>query len=115
MKSRTKKTLFAPQDFTSEDIEEYIKDNSLKKNPLYGKAYDCWCSAYKSPADKNLEFFQRFAEADAKLRKGGSGLFYNHQKAGYQEGKSPLLSCLDCSIITKKTLNLEKGAHYVGL
>ncbi|BFI74606.1 phosphoadenosine phosphosulfate reductase family protein [Sulfurisphaera ohwakuensis] len=76
-------------DFTEQDVEEYIRSHGLKKNPLYdiyGKAYDCWCSAYKSPADfavlalKNPEFFQKFVEAEAKLRKGGSGLFYNHQR-----------------------------------
>jgi len=104
MKSRAKKLYFNPKfgvhtyapiyDFTEQDVEEYIKVNGLKKNPLYniyGKAYDCWCSAYKSPADfavlalKNPEFFQKFVEAEAKLRKGGSGLFYNHQRIYFRD------------------------------
>jgi len=104
MKSRAVKFYLHPKfnvytyapvyDFTSEDIEEYIKANGLKRNPLYdiyGKAYDCWCSAYKTPADfavlalKNPEFFQKFVEAEAKLRKGGSGLFYNHQKVYFRD------------------------------
>jgi len=81
-------------DFTEQDVEEYIKIHGLKKNPLYdiyGKAYDCWCSAYKSPADfavlalKNPEFFQKFVEAEAKLRKGGSGLFYNRQRIYFRD------------------------------
>ncbi len=99
MKSRAEKLYLHPKfgvytyapvyDFTEQDVEEYIKANGLKKNPLYdiyGKAYDCWCSAYKTPADfavlalKNPEFFQKFVDAEAKLRKGGSGLFYNHQR-----------------------------------
>ncbi|MQL56446.1 phosphoadenosine phosphosulfate reductase family protein [Acidianus ambivalens] len=86
---------YAPiYEFTSDDVEEYIKTHGLKKNPLYdiyGKAYDCWCSAYKSPADfailalKNPEFFQKFVEAEAKLRKGGSGLFYNHERIYFKD------------------------------
>jgi len=104
MKSRGKKFYLHPKfqvytyapifEFSEKDVEEYIKANNLKKNPLYdvyGKAYDCWCSAYKSPADfavlalKNPEFFQKFVEAEAKLRKGGSGLFYNHQKVYFRD------------------------------
>jgi 3'-phosphoadenosine 5'-phosphosulfate sulfotransferase (PAPS reductase)/FAD synthetase len=81
-------------EFTEKEIEGHIKTHGLKRNPLYdvyGKAYDCWCSAYKSPADfailalKNPEFFQKFVEAEERLRKGGSGLFYNHQKVYFRD------------------------------
>jgi len=81
-------------DFTEQDVEEYIKANNLKKNPLYniyGKAYECWCSAFKTPADfailalKNPEFFQKFVDAEAKLKNNGSGLFYNHQKIYFKD------------------------------
>ena len=109
MKSRAKKLYYNEKigamsyaivyDFTEEDIEEYIKQHNLKRNPLYdiyGKAYDCWCSAYKSPADfavlaiKAPEFFKRFVEAEAKLRNGGSGLFYNHQRVYFRDiAKNP--------------------------
>ena len=104
VKSRAMKLYFHPKfkvytyapiyEFTGDDVEEYIKANGLKKNPLYdvyGKAYDCWCSAYKSPADfailalKNPEFFQKFVEAEAKLRSGGSGLFYNRQRIYFRD------------------------------
>ena len=104
MKSRAKKFyynevfgvhMYSPvYELTSEDVEDYIKQHGLKKNPLYdiyGKAYDCWCSAYKSPADfavlaiKAPEFFKRFVEAEAKLRNGGSGLFYNHQRVYFRD------------------------------
>jgi 3'-phosphoadenosine 5'-phosphosulfate sulfotransferase (PAPS reductase)/FAD synthetase len=104
MKSRSQKFYVHPKfgvhmyspvyDFTEKDLEEYIKAHSLKKNPLYdiyGKAYDCWCSAYKSPADfailalRNPEFFQKFVDAEARLKNGGSGLFYNHQKIYFRD------------------------------
>jgi len=104
MKSHAKKFYLHPKfgvyvyapiyEFTEDDVKEYIKANGLKENPLYdvyGKAYDCWCSAYKSPADfavlaiRNPEFFQKFVDAEAKLKKGGSGLFYNHQKVYFRD------------------------------
>jgi len=104
MKSRTSKFYVHPKfgvhmyspvyEFTEKEIEDYIKTHGLKRNPLYdvyGKAYDCWCSAYKSPADfamlalKNPEFFQKFVEAEERLRKGGSGLFYSHQKVYFRD------------------------------
>ena len=109
MKSKAKKLYYNEKlgawsyaivyDFTEEDIEEYIRRHNLKKNSLYdvyGKAYDCWCSVYKSPADFAVlaleapEFFKRFVEAEAKLRKGGSGLFYNHQRIYFRDiAKNP--------------------------
>jgi 3'-phosphoadenosine 5'-phosphosulfate sulfotransferase (PAPS reductase)/FAD synthetase len=104
MKSRAEKLYLHPKfgvytcapiyEFSEKDVEEYIKANGLKKNPLYdvyGKAYDCWCSAFKTSADfavlalKNLEFFQKFVEVEARLRKGGSGLFYNRQKVYFRD------------------------------
>jgi len=81
-------------DFTEKDVEEYIKTHGLKKNPLYdiyGKAYECWCSAFKSPADfavlalKNPEFFQKFVDVEAELGGNVSGLFYNHQKIYFRD------------------------------
>jgi len=104
VKSRTQKIYYNKQikamsyaiihDFTEQDVEEYIKIHGLKKNPLYdiyGKAYECWCSAFKSPADfavlalKNPEFFQKFVDVETELGGNVSGLFYNHQKIYFRD------------------------------
>jgi 3'-phosphoadenosine 5'-phosphosulfate sulfotransferase (PAPS reductase)/FAD synthetase len=70
-------------------VMEYIRTYRLRENPLYwvyGKAYDCWCTVYKSPADFALlalthpDFFRRFVDVESKLRSGGSALYYNGQR-----------------------------------
>jgi len=70
-------------------VIKYIKFHNLYENPLYklyGKAYDCWCSVYKSPADfallalNNPSFFKKFVNLESKLRSGGSGLYYGRRK-----------------------------------
>jgi len=77
-----------------EDVKAYIEMFSLMENPLYklyGKAYDCWCSVYKSPADfailaiNNPDFFARFVETEKKLRSGGSGLYYGKKKIYFRD------------------------------
>jgi len=81
-------------EWISEQVKAYIKLYGLKENPLYeqyGKAYDCWCSVYKSPADfailalNNPSFFARFVEAEEKLRSKGSGLYYNREKIYFKD------------------------------
>jgi len=76
-------------EWSGELVKEYIKVYKLKENPLYdiyGKAYDCWCTVYKSPADFALlaalhpDFFKKFVEAESKLRSGGSALYYNGER-----------------------------------
>jgi phosphoadenosine phosphosulfate reductase len=76
-------------EWTGDMVREYIKLCGLRENSLYelyGKAYDCWCTAFKSPADFALlailhpDFFKKFVEAEAKLRSGGSALYYNGRR-----------------------------------
>jgi 3'-phosphoadenosine 5'-phosphosulfate sulfotransferase (PAPS reductase)/FAD synthetase len=76
-------------DWTEEEVKKYTKLYNLRENPLYhiyGKAYECWCTVFKSPADFALlainhpEFFKKFVETEAKLRSGGSALYYNGRK-----------------------------------
>jgi phosphoadenosine phosphosulfate reductase len=76
-------------EWSGEVVREYIRQHGLRENPLYelyGKAYDCWCTVYKSPADFALlailhpDFFQKFVEVEAKLRSGGSALFYGGER-----------------------------------
>jgi len=76
-------------EWSSELVKEYIRIYRLKENPLYkiyGKAYDCWCTVYKSPADFALlaihhpKFFRKFVEVESKLRSGGSALYYDGEK-----------------------------------
>jgi phosphoadenosine phosphosulfate reductase len=76
-------------EWSGEVVREYIKQYRLRENPLYelyGKAYDCWCTVYKSPADFALlailhpDFFKKFVETEAKLRSRGSALYYNGEK-----------------------------------
>ena len=99
MKSRAKKvykhpflkaTTYAPiLNWKGEQVKEYIRLMKLRENPLYkkyGKAYDCWCSVYKSPADfavlalNNPEFFKKLADLEARLEKGGSALYYSGER-----------------------------------
>jgi phosphoadenosine phosphosulfate reductase len=82
--------VYAPLfEWSSEDIEKYIMTNNLPINPfykIYGKAYDCWCTVFKTPADfailaiNHPQFFEKFVDAERKLRKGGSALYYKGQK-----------------------------------
>ena len=76
-------------EWSSKDVRKYIEAYNLRENPLYqtyGKAYDCWCTVFKSPADFALlainhpDFFQMFADAEAKLKSGGSALYYDGKK-----------------------------------
>ena len=82
--------VYAPiLEWTGELVKEYIKIYGLKENPLYwiyGKAFDCWCTVYKSPADfailalLNPDFYMKFVEVESKLRSQGSALYYNGKK-----------------------------------
>jgi len=82
--------VYAPLfEWNSDHIEKYIITYSLPINPLYkiyGKAYDCWCTVFKTPADfarlaiNHPQFFEKFVDAERKLRKGGSALYYNNQR-----------------------------------
>jgi phosphoadenosine phosphosulfate reductase len=104
MKARTKKllkhkflktTTYAPILYwTEEEVKEYIKFYKLRECPLYetyGKAYDCWCSVFKSPADfatlalNNPEFFKKFVKLESKLRSKGSGLYYSGKKIYFKD------------------------------
>jgi len=76
-------------DWASELVRRYIEVKGLEENPLYevyGKAYDCWCTVYKSPADFALlairepKFFKKFVDVESKLRKGGAALYYRGEK-----------------------------------
>jgi phosphoadenosine phosphosulfate reductase len=76
-------------EWSGEQVREYIRREGLPENPLYrvyGKAYDCWCTVFKSPADFALlalnrpDFFAKFVEAEAKLRSGGSALYYGGER-----------------------------------
>jgi 3'-phosphoadenosine 5'-phosphosulfate sulfotransferase (PAPS reductase)/FAD synthetase len=76
-------------EWSKEHVIEYIKIYKLRENPLYwvyGKAYDCWCTVYKSPADFALlalahpDFYKRFVDVESKLRSGGSALYYGGQR-----------------------------------
>lgn len=71
-------------DWSLDAISEYIETNQLEENPLYeiyGRAFDCWCTVFKSPADlatlaiKNPQYFHRLVELEATQRNGGSALF----------------------------------------
>jgi 3'-phosphoadenosine 5'-phosphosulfate sulfotransferase (PAPS reductase)/FAD synthetase len=75
--------------WTSKLVKKYIEANGLEENPLYnvyGKAYDCWCTVYKSPADFALlavhepEFFRKFVDIESKLKRGGSALYYKGER-----------------------------------
>lgn len=104
MKSRAHKLFYNPRikansyailfDWKREDIINYINLKRLGVNPLYeiyGKAYDCWCSVYKSPADfaklriYNPDFFEKFVKTESRLRKGGSGLFYAGERIYFRD------------------------------
>jgi len=129
VKSRASKLYDHPQlgvkvyapifEWSGELVKEYIKAYGLKQNPLYalyGKAYDCWCTVYKTPADFatlaliHPEFFEKFVEAESKLRSGGSALYYNGEKiylrdikknpAKYLEKYARTYRCPICKIFT---------------
>ena len=113
------------------DVVEYVRREGLRRCPLYevyGKAYDCWCSVYKSPADFALlainhpEFFARFCDVESKLKGGGAGLFYGGQKVYFKDIKErpyeylrryprtyecPMCSLLQCSACM--TLELKES------
>jgi len=76
-------------EWRKEHVMEYIRAYRLRENPLYwiyGKAYDCWCTVYKSPADfailamLNPDFYMKFVEVESRLRSGGSALYYNGER-----------------------------------
>lgn len=105
MKSRSSKLVRNPRfynvmvyapilEWSKIEVEYLIKLYNVPENPLYhtyGKAYDCWCSVYKTPADFALlaknhpEFFKRFVETEKKLRSGGSALFVNGRRIYLRE------------------------------
>jgi phosphoadenosine phosphosulfate reductase len=82
--------VYAPiYEWSEDQVKQYIRRKGLLENPLYllyGKAYDCWCTVFKTPADFALlaincpELFAKFVEVEAKLRSGGSALYYSRQK-----------------------------------
>jgi len=76
-------------EWRGDQVKEYVKLYGLRENPLYelyGKAYDCWCTVYKSPADFAVlavlhpDFFKKFVETETKLRSGGSALYFKGQR-----------------------------------
>jgi phosphoadenosine phosphosulfate reductase len=76
-------------EWTKKQVQNYIEMNNLKVNPLYSvlpRVTECWCTAFKTISQfKTLkrefpELFQRFLEAEAKLRTGGSALFKNRRR-----------------------------------
>ncbi len=85
-----KTTTYAPIfEWSKSDVINYLGEYGLEECPLYktyGKAYDCWCTVYKSPSDfavlalNNPEFFRKFVEAEKELRKGGSALYYGGKR-----------------------------------
>jgi 3'-phosphoadenosine 5'-phosphosulfate sulfotransferase (PAPS reductase)/FAD synthetase len=71
-------------DWSLDLVIAYVQRNQLQENPLYevyGKAFDCWCTVFKSPADlatlavKNPQYFHRLVDLEATQRNGGSALF----------------------------------------
>jgi 3'-phosphoadenosine 5'-phosphosulfate sulfotransferase (PAPS reductase)/FAD synthetase len=65
-------------------LRSYIQMNKLQENPLYhslGRAFDCWCTVYKSPADmaklflKYPALFEKILRLEESLRSGGSAMF----------------------------------------
>lgn len=76
-------------EWTKKDVLEYIEHYGLKVNPLYKKlprVSECWCTAFKTVKQFEIlkrdypELFQKFLEAEAKLKSGGSALFKNGRK-----------------------------------
>jgi phosphoadenosine phosphosulfate reductase len=76
-------------EWSGDQVKEYMRSEGLLECPLYllyGKAYDCWCTVFKTPADFALlainhpKLFAKFVEVEGKLRSGGSALYYNKQK-----------------------------------
>jgi len=82
--------VYAPiHGWREKQVKEYIRFYGLMENPLYliyGKAYDCWCTVFKTPADFALlainhpDFFMRFVETEAKLKSKGSALYLNGRR-----------------------------------
>ncbi len=71
-------------DWSFDSINKYIEVNELTQNPLYekyGRAFDCWCTVFKSPADmatlavKDPRFFHNLVQLEGTQRNGGSALF----------------------------------------
>jgi 3'-phosphoadenosine 5'-phosphosulfate sulfotransferase (PAPS reductase)/FAD synthetase len=76
-------------EWTKEDVLRYIKETGLKENPLYSKlprVTECWCTAFKTAEQFKIlkenwpELFQKFIEAEASLKTGGSALFRNGKR-----------------------------------
>ena len=75
--------------WNSRDVKIYIKKHKLRENPLYNifpRATECWCTAFKSVKQFRLlkeyfpDLFQKFVEAEMKLKSGGSALFKNGKR-----------------------------------
>jgi len=71
-------------DWSFDSINKYIESNKLVENPLYekyGRAFDCWCTVFKSPADmatlaiKSPRFYHKLVQLEGTQRNGGSALF----------------------------------------
>jgi 3'-phosphoadenosine 5'-phosphosulfate sulfotransferase (PAPS reductase)/FAD synthetase len=71
-------------EWTREDVLKYIKVHNLRENPLYSKlprVTECWCTAFKTVRQFTVlkrewpELFDKFVEAEANLKTGGSALF----------------------------------------
>ena len=80
-------------DWNDKDICTYVNRFHLKVNPLYqiyGRAFDCWCSPYKTPANfamlkiNHPRLFDRLLMLERMLTSGGSALWdYNEKKKIY--------------------------------
>jgi len=71
-------------EWSHEAVEAYIEKNGLEVNPLYaqyGKAFDCWCSVYKTPSDlvmlkyNHNSLFKQLISVESSLTSSGSGMF----------------------------------------
>jgi len=76
-------------EWTDYDVRIYISQHKLKENPLYKilpRATECWCTAFKTADQFKLlkryfpELFEKFVEAEKKLKNGGSALFRHGRK-----------------------------------
>ena len=76
-------------EWTREEVLRYIEMHGLRENPLYRKlprVAECWCTAYKTVRQFTIlkkewpELYEKFLEAEANLKTGGSALFKNRRK-----------------------------------
>jgi 3'-phosphoadenosine 5'-phosphosulfate sulfotransferase (PAPS reductase)/FAD synthetase len=76
-------------EWSKEDVLKYIKVHKLRENPLYSKlprVTECWCTAFKTVRQFTVlrqewpELFNKFVEAEANLKTGGSALFKGRKK-----------------------------------